>query len=122
MNTITATQTSRCVILSAFAVLFNLCFIGKQFVMGLNRLTLIQASFMYITCGWNHELSFNFDQVGEAEKERWDSELEHQSTAAEFDQAERDLKRLQRSLRSAINKSRYYQQTLCEHYSPVVMI
>ncbi|XP_072029285.1 uncharacterized protein [Amphiura filiformis] len=57
---------------------------------------------------WQEMLNHATMKVGEADKERWESELEHQATAAEFDQAERDLKRLQRSLRSAINKSRVY--------------
>ena len=46
-------------------------------------------------------------QVGEAENEKTLSVHEHLSTAASFNEAEREVKRLQKSLRSAINKSRW---------------
>ncbi|XP_054769003.2 SH3 domain-binding protein 5-like [Lytechinus pictus] len=57
---------------------------------------------------WQEMLNHATMKVGEAENERTLSVHEHLSTAANFNEAEREVKRLQKSLRSNINKSRPY--------------
>ncbi|XP_071510430.1 uncharacterized protein [Diadema antillarum] len=57
---------------------------------------------------WQEMLNHATMKVGEAENERALSVHEHLSTAAKFNEAEREVKRLQRSLRSSISKSRPY--------------
>ncbi|XP_033113623.1 SH3 domain-binding protein 5 homolog [Anneissia japonica] len=57
---------------------------------------------------WQEMLNHATMKVGEAELEKNISERQHERTAAEFDQEELVVKRLQKSLKSVINKSRPY--------------
>ncbi|XP_070545665.1 SH3 domain-binding protein 5-like [Ptychodera flava] len=57
---------------------------------------------------WQEMLNHATMKVNEAEHDRAVVELEHQRTAAEFDEAERLVKKLQRSLKKNISKSRPY--------------
>lgn len=47
-------------------------------------------------------------QVNEAEKDRLESEEMHMATASRYEAAEKEVKKLQRSLKRNINKSKPY--------------
>lgn len=57
---------------------------------------------------WQEMLNQATMKVNEAEKERIDSEAEHLATSSRFEAAEKEVKRLQRSQKRNINKSRPY--------------
>ncbi|XP_071945506.1 uncharacterized protein [Antedon mediterranea] len=57
---------------------------------------------------WQEMLNHSTMKVGEAELERNISKKQHERTAAEYDQQELAVKRVQKGLKSVINKSRPY--------------